>query len=554
MNNKQLFLLLSALLAFSSVYAQSIQFSNGDTLDAELKYQTDKTITFSHAILGEQTIDKAKIRNLQELNLESLINFSEREQQRLKIVKAAKTAVTVAKEGVTVAEAELVSAKEAVDNAEEKNKDVAEEKLILAADQLTATQQGVKDAQDNFNMVKKTIVAEAALLVAQDKYKVAKAEVKVNKFEADITEAQEGAVEQQEIISTEEKLVLADEKFIAAQEDVKVSEEELRIVTGVIKADDNPSVTIDKLLASEAELKKTSSDDKVIAAEKQLTTEQEKIGGKDKLEIAEEKVVVAAQEVEVAEDNLKLAKGEKVNDGFMGTGWFKGWDSSLSIGLSGSSGSSVNSTFRTAFNTRYEDKKGRWDYKSFYFRDSEDNITGENQINATLVKDWFFDDSKWFAFATGVYDWNEFKDWNHRLQFGGGPGYQFIKTDQWEFSGRMGATIITEFGKTQYDGNGDVIINPDGSVLEDTVVGLEGLIGADVTWHITSKQHFSVSNYFYPSFTDSGQFRNLTNISWIHSLDWFEGLAVKFGIRNEYDTSESIPNEFNYNFSVLWGF
>ena len=171
-----------------------------------------------------------------------------------------------------------------------------------------------------------------------------------------------------------------------------------------------------------------------------------------------------------------------------------------------------------------------------------------------MVKDWFFEDSKWFAFATGVYDWNQFKDWNHRLQFGGGPGYKFIKTPVWEFSGRMGATLITEFGKTQFDGNGDAIINPDGSVLEDTVVGLEGLIGADLTWHITSKQHFSISNYFYPSLTDTGQFRNLTNINWIHSLDWFEGLALKFGIRNEYDTSETIPNEFNYNFSVLWGF
>lgn len=561
MNNIQRLLLLAALLAFSSVYAQPIQFSNGDILEAELKYQTDKTITFSHAILGEQTIDKAKIRNLQELNLERLISFSAREQQRLKTVKTAKTAVTVAKEGVIVAETELVSAKDAFDNADEKNKETAEEKLVLAADNLTAAQKGVKGAEDKFNTAKKTIVAEAALLVAQDKFKVANAEVKVNKLEADITEAQEDAVEQQEIITTEENLAIAGEKLIAAQEDVKTSEEELRIVTGVIKADGDPSVSLDNLLAAEAELKDTSPDVNIIAAEEQLTVEQEQTVTKEKLEIAEEnveiaeeKAEVAKQDVEVAEDNLKLAKGEKVNDGLLGTGWFKGWDSSLAVGLSGASGSSVNNTFRTAFNTRYEDKEGRWDYKSFYFRDSENTIVGENQINATLVKDWFFNDTKWFAFATGVYDWNQFKDWNHRLQFGGGPGYQFIKTDTWEFAGRAGLTLITEFDKTQYNGSGDPILNPDGSELTDTVLGLEGLIGADVTWHITSKQHFSISNYFYPSLTDSGQFRNLTNINWIHSLDWFEGLALKFGIRNEYDTSESIPNEFNYNFSVLWGF
>lgn len=84
MNNKLRFLFLGALSAFSSVYAQPIQFSNGDILEVELKFQTDKTITFSHAILGEQTIDKAEIRNLQALNLERLIKFSERELQGLK--------------------------------------------------------------------------------------------------------------------------------------------------------------------------------------------------------------------------------------------------------------------------------------------------------------------------------------------------------------------------------------------------------------------------------------------------------------------------------------
>ena len=560
MNKKQLTLFFSVFLVCLPINAQPIQFSNGDTLGVELKYQTDKTITFTHAILGEQTIDKAKIHNLQELNLDHLINFTQREQQRLKIVKAAKTAVKDAQEGMTAAEAELVSAKDVVDNAQEKNKETAEEKLVLAADNLNATKKGLKDAEDNFNMAKKTIVAEVALLAAQDKLKAANAEVNVNKFAADITEAQADGVDQQEIIGTEEKLATADKKLIAAQEEVKVSEEELRIVTGIIKADTDPSITMDSLLDAEAKLKDTSSDDKLTTAEL-MTIGEGPVSKKDKLDIAEakvdiaeEKVELSAQEVRVAEDNLKLAKGEKINDGLLGAGWFRDWDSSLSIGLSGSSGSSVNNTFRTAFNTRYEDEKGRWDYKSFYFRDSENNVTGENQINATLVKDWFFADTKWFAFATGVYDWNEFKDWQHRLQFGGGPGYQFIKTEHWEFSGRAGATLVTEFGKTQYDSNGDIIFNPDGSVLEDTIVNLEGLIGADVTWHITSKQHFSISNYFYPSLTDSGEFRNLTNISWIHSLDWFEGLALKFGIRNEYDTSETIPNEFNYNFSVLWGF
>jgi len=462
MNNKQLTFFCSALLVSTASFAQPIQLTNGNTLEVELVYQTDKTLTFFDSVLGEQTVDKANISNLQTISLENLKKLTEAELNEHKKVKLAEEKVIYAKDKAIIAGAELVAAKESVDKATATNRADAEEKLILAGKDFTTATEEIKAAENELKVTKDVIEAETQLSEAQSKVELAKAEV--------------------------------------AQVGGKSMAEEL----GLFDADAT-------------------------------------------VEVAEESVNIAEQQVVVAENNLKLAKGEKVNNGFMGTGWFKDWDSSLSIGLSGSSGSSVNSTFRTAFNTRYEDKKGRWDYKSFYFFDSEDTITGENQINATLVKDWFFEESKWFAFATGVYDWDQFKDWNHRLQFGGGPGYQFIKTDEWEFAGRAGATLITELGKTQYDSNNT-------PTHEENIIGLEGLIGADATWHISSKQHFSISNYFYPSFTNGGEFRNLTNISWVHSLDWFEGLALKFGIRNEYDTSETVPNEFNYNFSILWGF
>jgi len=468
MTNKKNTLFLSVLFASSAISAQPLQFSNGDILEVELVYQTDKTLTFSHAVLGEQTIGKAKISNLQDMNLADLVKLTGTQVDNVQKVKTAEAKILDAKGRVDTAKAELIAAK-----------------------------------------------------VFFDKAKWADSKEKLNRSDA------------------EEKLVLAEKKFTTAKEEVKVAENELKVTKDVIEAETQLSEAQAKVDLAKTEVMEVG--EKSIAEELGIVTADVRV------DIAEDNLNAAVQQAQEAENNLKLAKGEKVNNGFMGTGWFKDWDSSLSIGLSGSSGSSVNSTFRTAFNTRYEDKKGRWDYKSFYFFDSEDTIAGENQINATLVKDWFFEESKWFAFATGVYDWNQFKDWNHRLQFGGGPGYQFIKTDEWEFAGRAGATLISELGKTQYDSN-------NAPTHEENIIGLEGLIGADATWHISSKQRFSISNYFYPSFTDGGAFRNLTNISWVHSLDWFEGLALKFGIRNEYDTSETIPNEFNYSFSILWGF
>jgi len=448
--------------------------------------------------LGDQTIDKINVSNLQDLNLDTLNKIAEGDEGKAYIAaKIAKQDVLMAKQEVDIAKEQLIAAEATYKSSKLTDMKAAtdklhkaEEKLILAVDKANA-------AEKNARVAKEVRIASEKVEQAKEDLKVAKAQTKAAQVEVKASKKQEGIAKQDLDNALPENIALAEEKVEIAENETGIAEE--------------------------------------------------------KVEVAEEQVKDEKEKVLLAENQVKVAKGEKVHDGFLGTGWFKDWDSSISIGLSGTSGSSVNSTFRTAFNTRYEDKQHRWDFKSFYFLDSEDNITGENQVNATLVKDWFFADNKWFAFATGVYDWNEFKDWNHRLQLGGGPGYQFIKTDTWEFSGRLGATTIFEFGKIQYDSAGNPIVI-DGQVLQENIVGLEGLIGADLTWHITSKQNFSISNYFYPSFTNGGQFRNLTNISWIHSIDWFEGLALKFGIRNEYDTSESIPNEFNYNFSILWGF
>jgi len=257
---------------------------------------------------------------------------------------------------------------------------------------------------------------------------------------------------------------------------------------------------------------------------------------------AEKNLKVTKEKQNVAENSAILAKEKKQNDGFLGTGWFKDWESNLEIGLLGAAGSSINTTFRTAFNTGYEDKEGSWSFKSFYYYSSENKVTSNNKIYAVLVKDWFFSDTQWFAFTSSTYGMDSFKDWRHRLQISAGPGYQFVKTEHWEFSARISGTGVFEF-----DRNVDGVAAPNKS-------SFEAVVGADLIWNITEKQRVTVSNYFYTNLTDTGAFRNLSNLAWLHDIEWFEGLAIKFGIRNEYDTTQPIPDEFKYNFSLVWGF
>lgn len=487
MNKKQLFLtstLLVSSISFS--YAETIQLDNGDSLTVELIHQTDKTLTYSHSILGKQTIQKSAVSNLSELNLASIERVNEGAEGQADIeLYDAKKNQKLAQEEVNAAKNQLTITKKETALATGVGVKVAEQKELAAGERFTTAEKELVTANTAVEAATKKLQTAANISIAGEQVNLAKLELK------------------------------------QAQQDEKTAQKEL--ITAEKELDKADSASADK-----AEIKVDTAEDNV--------------------DLAEENTLKAKENLLLAENAVTIAKGEKVNDGFMGTGYFKDWDSTVSLGIKGASGTSVNATARLGFDTRYEDKDHRWDFKSFYYYDSEDNTASENQIHATLVKDWFFPGSPWFAYASTVYDMDQFKDWDQRLQISAGPGYQFIKTDTWEFAARAGLTGVFEFEKDIFDTNTGNIIG------QDNVSNLDAMMGLDATWHITAKQRFTISNYIYPSITDAGEFRNLANIAWIHQLDWFEGLAVKFGIRDEYNTSESIPNEFKYDFSILWGF
>lgn len=177
MNNKQLTLFCSALLVSTSSFAQSIKFTNGNTLNVELVYQTDKTVTFFDSILGEQTVDKDKISNLQTLNLKSLKKLTESELDNYKKVKLAEEKIIYAKDKASIAEAKLLAAKESVDQATATNRANAEEKLILAGQNFTTATEELKTAENELKVTKDIIVAEAKLSEAKSKVDLAKAKV-----------------------------------------------------------------------------------------------------------------------------------------------------------------------------------------------------------------------------------------------------------------------------------------------------------------------------------------------------------------------------------------
>ena len=255
-----------------------------------------------------------------------------------------------------------------------------------------------------------------------------------------------------------------------------------------------------------------------------LTIEKVKIAN---LQSIDQQTIKRVESEATAEDQV-------IDNGLFGTGWLVGWKRQIDVGLNGASGSSNDTSFRTSISGYYEDDAERWDFKSTYLYKQEDNETTDNDLKTDLLKDWFISESPWFYFAKLGFDMDEFKDWDYRFRLATGPGYQLFKTKKLEFSIRFGLNGVYEI----HDSN--------------NVTNLEGLIGFNFIRNFSDSQSVRLRNTFYPSATDSGEYRNVTAFEWNHKLDFSKGLSIKFGFDNEYDTDETDKNDLKYYAAIGW--
>ena len=278
-----------------------------------------------------------------------------------------------------------------------------------------------------------------------------------------------------------------------------------------------------------------------------ITIEHPSLGtmtiARDKIEAiyADPDAMSAAEaEADAAAKAAELEAERAADEGLFGVGLFKGWNRQLEIGLNGADGNTQNLNFRAAFKTDYEDDEDRWLYSMLYRTASSDGTTSEKNFNAELFKDWLLPGKDYFYFANGRYDWDDFQDWDSRWSGFGGIGYQFIDNDEWNVRGRAGLGGNQEMGGTLGD--------------EFTT---ESLLGVEADWQIKDGHAFAFTNYLYPSLEDIADFRNVTTLDYIITIDRDKGLALKLGLTNEHDSATpatSKKNDFTYYASLIWQF
>ena len=213
------------------------------------------------------------------------------------------------------------------------------------------------------------------------------------------------------------------------------------------------------------------------------------------------------------------------------------WRHQLELGLNGASGNSDAMHLHVGYNSDYADTEDTWKFSSAYDRSKSDGEISGNRFFADLKKEWLWPDTPWFSFLQGRYDRDRFKDWDYRFSASGGIGYQHLKNEHWDIGSRLGL--------------GGFISRGDDHEMSTP----ELILALDAAWNISRNEAFEFTTAFYPDLDEGGEYRNLTSIDWVIKMAEQRNLAIKLGLRNEYDSQVSEgteKNDFTYHLSLAW--
>ena len=221
-------------------------------------------------------------------------------------------------------------------------------------------------------------------------------------------------------------------------------------------------------------------------------------------------------------------------------GFFDGWVRTVEFGLNGSSGNTENLSIRGIFQTERETDQLRTLFRARYLYSEDDGQESENEGRLRGENDWLFPGERYFVFAFGVYEFDEFQDWDTRLQLFAGLGYDFLNEralleagqDRATLKGRLGVGATREFGG------------------EDDDWQAEALAGLDFFWQITDRNSFAAGTEVFPSLSDLGEFRSISYAAYDILLAEENELTLRLGVEHEYDSEPGDAKEHDVKYFV----
>ena len=231
--------------------------------------------------------------------------------------------------------------------------------------------------------------------------------------------------------------------------------------------------------------------------------------------------------VRLSLDQLAIDTGKPPSRGLFGTNFLQGWKRSIELGFNGRTGNSSLTNLTGGLDFRFEDAFRRWKIDGRYFYNEDDDGVGDNNAIVNFGRDWLNPGSRWFARASGRYQYDQFESWRHRLNLIVGPGYHLVKREAHELDVILAPSFTREFGGRQEK-------------------KAEAMLAFEYAWKPASRYEFSISNQAFLEVTpNAGELRNHTKADLKISLLEEPALSFKIGAVNEYETDPAEDDENN---------
>jgi len=211
--------------------------------------------------------------------------------------------------------------------------------------------------------------------------------------------------------------------------------------------------------------------------------------------------------------------------------FFKGWTTTVGLGLNGSSGNTESLDVRFSWDSERVTNYMETYFNLLYSGGTEEGEVNENYFRTRIRNDWLVPDSRWRYFAIGQLEFDEEQDWNWRIFANAGVGYDFVQTEKMTLTGRAGLGVLQDLGGTDED------------------FRFEGLLAVDFVYRFNEKHKVFFTGEYYPAFDPWPVYRLYGRAGWEVLIDPELNLSLRVGLEDRYDSSpgsDAQRNDLDY--------
>ena len=196
------------------------------------------------------------------------------------------------------------------------------------------------------------------------------------------------------------------------------------------------------------------------------------------------------------------------------------WKTNLTLGLSGSTGTTDRTNFRANFSGDFNKKGQRLNLRTTYLLNLQDDERTQNRFDLSARNEWFEDDGTFRVFLEGALNLDEFRDYDARVNGGGGVGFKPIKNENTDLLIRAGLGASRDIGA------------PDNTIRPEAILGLE------LNQKLFKNQRLVGSVEAFPDLEESGEYRLTARGTWEIRLDAKQNLSLQIGVEHRRDTHQ----------------